>query len=652
MRTPLVRLLPILLLLLSAGRAAAQDVMALVRADRWAEADAAAQQYTDPVARKLVTFYRLLAPGQASAAEIAGFMATSPDWPFQATLARRRDEALAAEPDDAVALVQCGQTPPHSAAALLRCAVAYTQAGRTADAATAARQAWIVAPADAAWEAAFPPLYAAALTDGDQWRRFDRLAWTDSAGAQRQLARLAPADQPRAAARLALRRDDPQAAALLDALPLAQRDDPGLMLEQAGWLRRAGQDDAALALWRSAGASAEAAAGPEHLASFWHARNLLARQLLLDGNAAGAYSVANDPAQTGAEQKADSEFLAGFIALRRLGDPATAIRQFHSLAAGSTAAITQGRAHYWLGRAAEAAGDAATSRAEYTKAAAWPETFYGQLAALNLGDSPAALNARILALHDPPADAEQGLALAGRELARAAAFLVAWDEPRRAQAFLLRLDAVAPDPADRTLAARLASGFGLPETAVAIARLAGRDGVVLINTGWPQPIAIPAADDSLEAALILGIIRQESSFDTTTVSPTGALGLMQLMPATAALVARGLDLTPSVPALVRDPDFNLRLGTAYLADLIGRFDGVVPLAVAAYNAGPNRVQAWLAANGTPNTAAASGPDIVDWIELIPFGETRNYVQRVIENEVIYRAKRGVSAAYPLAGLPQ
>ncbi|MCW3476137.1 hypothetical protein OL599_16280, partial [Rhodovastum sp. RN2-1] len=258
MTMPCVRFLPILLLALAAGPAAAQppapgqsppDVIALVRADRWAEAQAAAAGYPDPVAGKLVTYYRLLAPNAAGTAEIAAFMASSPDWPQQATLARRRDEALAGEPDDSVALAECDRTPAKAAAALLRCAETYDRAGRPGDSAAMARRAWISDVTDPAWEARFLMGFGTVIGRDDQWRRFDRLAWTDTASAARQASRLDPADRARAEARLAFRRDDPNAPALLAAVPESQRADPGLFLDQARWLRRAGQDDAALALW-------------------------------------------------------------------------------------------------------------------------------------------------------------------------------------------------------------------------------------------------------------------------------------------------------------------------------------------------------------------------------------------------------------------
>ncbi|HEY0418183.1 MAG TPA: lytic transglycosylase domain-containing protein [Acetobacteraceae bacterium] len=623
-----------LLALLLPLQARAQEIMSLVRADRWMEAAQAAARHPDPVAAKLVTWYRLLAPGGGTAAEIAAFMADSPDWPLQGTLARRRDEALAAEADDAAALAQC-ETRPQAIAALLRCAEAYSRAGRADEAAAAARAAWVTAPAEPGWEAGFLSRWAAVIGRADHWRRFDRLAWSDPAGAQRQLPRLDETDRRAAEARLALKRDDPAAPGLVAGLTGEQRAESGLLLDQVRALRRSGQDDAALALWRSDGTAAEARAPAERLPAFWDERNLLARRRLRANDPAGAYALAAGHAQSAGEARLDAEFLAGFIALRMLEDRALATRHFRALADASRSAITQGRAHYWLGRAA---ADPAVARAEFAASAAYPNTFYGQLAAAALGDG--GLARRLATARDPAADPGQALDFAGRELARAAALLWSWGEPRRAHPFLLRLDDIAPDAPDRSLAARLAAGLGMPEVAVAIARRAGRDGVVLIDSGWPAAVELPAGSP-VQPALALGIIRQESSFDSSVVSPAGARGLMQLMPATATQTGRRIGLSPTLPSLTADPGLNMRLGTAYLHELLDQFGGCVPLAVAAYNAGPNRVTDWLATNGDPR----GNTDPIDWIELIPFGETRNYVQRVIENAVIYAARRGEAAPH-------
>ena len=633
-------LLPLLVTAFLPLAAMAQDVMDAVRADRWAEAQGLAARHPDPVAAKLVTWFRLQAPGAASMAEITAFLAANPDWPLAANLVHRRDEMLAAELDDTVAAAVCDQIKPTATAPQLRCADVLLKFGRGNDAAGLARAAWVEGSLDAAGEARVLKSWGGALRREDQLRRFDRLAWTEPNAAARQLLRVPPEDRRLGEVRLALRRDEANARGLLNALPEKMRADPTIMLEQARWLRRNEQDDAALVLWLASGNEAEKAALPERQSAFWDERSLLARRRLRVGDAEGAYRLAAGHAQTRVEQIVDAEFLAGFVALRRLGNRELATKHFQTLAAASNAAITQGRAQYWLGRAAS---NAVIARNFYRAAAAFPNTFYGQLGALAAGDTPQTLAARLTEALKP-VDSTQALDLAGRELARAAAILVSWGVPRRAAPFLLRLDEIAPDPATRDLTARLATGLGAPQVAVALARRAGRDGLVPLATGWPQGVAIPG-EAGVEPALTLGIIRQESSFDAAVTSPAGARGLMQLMPATAAQMGRKLNVAAPVAALTDDPALNLRLGTAYLALLIAQFDNAAPLVMAGYNAGPNRVGEWLAFNGDPRRGAI---DAIDWIELIPFAETRNYVQRVTENQVIYRAQAGSTAPHPLA----
>ena len=594
------------------AQGAGRGILDAIRAEQWAEADAQAAAEPDPIARKLVLFYRLLTPGAARADEIAAFIADNAAWPQQAALARRLQEASPGERDDA-----------------------------------AVRRTWVAGIIDPVAEAAFMRQWGRIVLPEDQWRRFDRLAWNGNGApggpAARQAVRLGPAFRAAAEARLALRRDDPVAPALVALLPAPARNDPAMVLDLARWYRRAGQDRDAARVWAGLGAAAEQAAPPEQQPAFWDERNLLARRLLHTGENALAYEVASAPAAP-QDAAVDAAFLAGWIALRRLNQPDDARRYFETLAGLSHAAITQGRAHYWLARTAAFMGDAARARAEYAIAARWPTTYYGQLAALALGADPAT---PIHTARDPAWSMERALEFAGGELPRAASVLAAWGEPRRAKAFLQRLDETAPDEASRALTARFALSLGLPEQAVATARRAGRDGMMLPEAGWPEAAAPPSG--RVEPAVTLGLIRQESSFDTQATSPSGARGLMQLMPATAAGIARRLgdagEPLAALPAGLMDPATNMRLGTAYLQGLLDRFGGALPLALAGYNAGPSRVQDWLGANGDP---AAGQVDMIDWIELIPFNETRNYVQRVIENVVIYRVQRGETAAHPLS----
>ena len=630
----------LLLMFVLAAPARGQTILAAIRADQWAEADALAAGAVDPLARKLVQYYRLLSPGWARAAEIAGFMAENPDWPQQGVLSRRLQEALAIDKDDRAVLEICQKRPILAVPSLLRCAEA---AGESPVADVQARRAWLTGINDPVGEAAFMHRWGTGVTGEDQWRRFDRLAWTESAAANgpagRQMIRLPVAVRAGAEVRLALRRDIPMAAAMFQALPdSARAADPALVLELARWYRRAGQDRDAATVWTTLGARAEAAAA-ERRGAFWDERNLLARRLLRVDEPGLAYAVAALPAAS-PEGAIDQAFLSGWIALRRLNQAEEARAAFGRLAGLSRAAITQGRAQYWLGRAAEALGDREGARVAYAAAAAWPTTYYGQLAALAAGDDAAALGARVARVQDPMWDTGRAEAFLARDGVRAAVLLAAWGDARRARPFLSRLDELAKDGTERAMAARLALGLGLPDEAVAIARRAGQDGVMLPGAGWPAAVS-PSPGDGVERAVVLGLIRQESSFDVGATSPVGARGLMQLMPATAAAVARKLGVVADLGALTVDAGYNMRLGTRYLADLLARFGQAIPLAVAGYNAGPGRVTDWM------GVSDASMLDMIDWIEMIPFTETRNYVQRVIENIVVYRAQAGVVAPHPI-----
>jgi soluble lytic murein transglycosylase len=633
------------LLVLRVPTAQADTPMDAVAAHDWDQANAMAAQYADPVAAKLVTYYRLLTRGQASAAEISAFMASSPDWPQQALLETRWEQALADEPDQATALAQCQSRWPTGAPALLRCANAFAAAQDTKDAAEAARRAWTGTGITAAGDvSAFLSQWGSTLQPADDWARFVALARMGSSAAEAQVTRVPSADQPEAQVWVALNENNPDGEALLAALPLARQQDPGLFLAAVRFLRRNASDPDDYAVWLSGGNAAMAAGLPVQQHALWGEAAHLVRALLADGDAAHAYDLADLIKPPAPADRGDEEFLAGFIALRLLHDTGRAEPHFRTLAGLSSAVITQARAHYWLARTLAAEGRTMEATAEYTAAAGWPTTFYGQLAALALGDGAAALNARILAAPAPGWSTADALDFAGREVARAAAYLVAWNEPRRAATFLLDIGAIAPDPADLAMADDLALGFQVPAAAVGLARLSGLHGTMLVANGWPTPFQ-PPASAGIEPAVTLALIRQESSFDVAAESPVGALGLMQLMPATARVVAGQQGVALSEGQLTTDPDVNMTLGSAYFAGLLARFDDCLPLAIAGYNAGPNRVDQWLGQNGDFRTPG--GPDVLDWIELIPFDETRNYVERVTEGIGIYRAKEGQAVPYPL-----
>ena len=612
----------------------------------------------DPLASTLRIYLGVLAPG-APAADTAGFLAAHPDWPNQPLLKARYDAALVADADDGAAAVQCLARPASSAAAVLRCATALASQGDAAGAGALARTAWRdgidAAARDGAAETSFLQRWGGVLTPDDGWARFERLGFPHgnaSEAAAREAVRLTGTRRAVALARVALASGTaPDPLALFGAVPADGQDDPALVLLVARQLRRLGQNDAALGFWRDRALRVEASEPPAMQQSFWSERDLLARALLASpGRDADAFTMADDGANASVSARGDALFLSGWVALRRLAQPTLAAGRFASLGAMSASVTTRARAAYWLARAEAAEGDAAASLREETVAARLPTTFYGQLALRALAPQEgrsAYLDRLRTALTDTAGPAwtqAQALSFAAGEMPRAAVLLVAWGQARQAKAFLGAADMRAVDPVGHALAADLALTLGLPDEAVAIARRAGRDGRPMPVLGWPRPFTPPAG---LPAPLLLGVMRQESGFDTAAASPSGALGLMQLMPATASGVARAHGVPfGSASMLTADPGLNMRLGAAYLEGLLSRFGGNVAVAVAAYNAGPHRVAGWPAAPPSPPDAASLDlPDdaAVDWIEGIPVSETRNYVQRVLENQGVYAAEGAPSA---------
>jgi soluble lytic murein transglycosylase len=597
-------------------------MMTALTAQDWPAAEALAARDPDPIAAELVHFIRLLAPDQGRAAEIGDFAAAHPSWPDQSVLRKNLGAAIAQETDQTQALADCRKYKPTLDTALVRCAQAELAAGDANRAAALAQQAWMTGITGEVQEAAFLEDWQKFITTLAQWRRFDALDWAGNPAADRQSGRLDAAHRALAQARLAFRHNDMRALDYLPVVPEKDRADPALILDQSRYLRNKNALPAALDLWHAAGVTAELAAG-ERQPAFWTERDRLARALLASGDANGAWFLADD-SHADTDQAPDALFLAGWIALQRLHDPVRATAKFQALAAHSPAVITQSRAWYWLARAA---ADDTVRQQDFTRAAAFPTTFYGQFAIAAVAGAPA-IPGRIASFQGPVAADAQMNAFAQHELVRAAAKLVSWGDPERARDFLAHQAQVTPDVADLALLARQALAMGLPESAVLAARIAGRQGTILRQYGWPAPFHPP---DGVDPALVLGVMRQESSFDPAIVSHAGAIGLMQMMPDTAR--QEGGD-----PASLTDPDFNMRLGVGYLHKLLDQFGGMEPYAVAAYNAGPHRVHAWIAANGDAAGPLVNGvlsDAMIDWIEQIPFNETRNYVQRVLENRAIY-----------------
>ncbi|MDA8232226.1 MAG: lytic transglycosylase domain-containing protein [Magnetospirillum sp.] len=602
-----------------------QQVFAAARRDHFDEAERLARGKPALLAKIVRWMDYTSARPTGSFAEIAAFIDANPDWPLLSVMQRRAEEAIAAATPGGEVLAWFQRHEPATVDGGMAYARALFAAGQDAKGVEVVRRTWVEGGFGALQEHQFLTRFGDRLLPEDHWRRLDRLLWDRQDGpAQRMLLRVGAGQRRLAQARLALQEDKANPEPALAAVPAELRDDPGLIYDRVRWLRHRDRDEAAIELLSHPSRNQ---VRPE---LWWQERSILARRALQKGLVSHAYQVAADNGlRSGTPQRAEADFLAGWIALRFLDDRDTAAQHFRQLWQGATTPLWRSRAAYWAGRAAEAEGDGKAAREWYTSGARYVTAYYGQLAASRLDGHHWPMPA------EPKPAAEDIKRFDGRELTRAVRLLMAAGETDLLRPFFIRLDDTAQSAGERALVARLAEQGGRNDLGVVVARRADRDGVFLVKAGWPTPPI--AADGGPEKALVLALIRQESGFHPSAVSPAGARGLMQLLPATAQRVARAIRVA-FTPHKLDDPNYNVRIGSAYLDGLVSDFQGSYILALAAYNAGPSRARRWIHDLGDPRDPQV---DVVDWIESIPFTETRNYVQRVMESVEIYRRRLGV-----------
>nr|WP_207160394.1 lytic transglycosylase domain-containing protein [Rhodospirillum rubrum] len=605
---------------------------------QWPQAMALARSASDQTLRDVVLWRQLRAAGRDNAGleDRMAFILGHPDWPLLSTIQRLAEDdmlSLPRAPSQVIGFLE--RRKPVSPGGEIALARAYLASGARDKAARLIRSAWIAGDFTASQEKDLLGTYGDLLRADDHWARADRVMWDNRIDAARRMVpRL---DKARAAvitARVTLAEGkiDPNAA--VNAVPKALKNDPGLVFERARWRRLAGLDDAAIELMLHRG-SAEGRAD-----RWWQERAVLLREALDRGLITKAYRLAATHENDRGTAFAEGEWLAGWIALRFLHDAPQAFKHFKTLYEGVSTPISLSRGAYWAGRAAEAMKRPDEARQWYLKASTFPTTFYGQLAAERTG----APLSKLLPKADAAANDAERKALATDRLVVIASQLAQIGRIDELLSFTLALNTKHKGDGARAIIAGIALKAGYPGVGVFVSRRAAQDGTYLVEAGYPLPKALApsisehARRQGVDPAALLGLIRQESNFDRAARSAVGALGLMQLMPGTARTVSGQEGLAFDQALLTRDPLYNVRLGARYFGDLLKRFDGSVVLAAAAYNAGPGRPTEWIARNGDPR--AMDLADAIDWIEMIPYRETRNYVQRVIEGMLVYQVRLG------------
>ncbi len=567
-----------------------------------------------------------LRASKGSFAEAVDFLSRHPDWPGLKLLRKRAEKTIPDGASHATVLDFFTRQRPQTGWGTLRFARALWDTGAKQEAMAEAIRGWTKFSIGEEEEAQFMVDWPRTLAK-HHWTRTDALLWRGATKqATRMLPRLDDAHKALAAARIALRDEKPGVDALIEAIPSRLRNDPGLSHERFLWRVRKGRNDSAIELLLERSRSAESLGRP---AAWGSRRAQLARWAMREGKPRTAYrTAANHHIASGATRN-DLEWLAGYIALRKLGDAETALRHFNAFAAGVTSPISLGRAGYWQGRALEALGRTSEAREAYRRGGQHQTSFYGLLAAEKAGlpMQPALTGAETFPgyrqapfWNSSVMDAAR-LSLAAGELYYAERFLIQLSEG-------LSRNGVGQ-------LAQWAEDANAPHLQLALAKYALKYHNLLLHRPYFPTPDIGRGNRTVTRALEMAISRRESEFDPGVVSGAGAMGLMQLMPGTAKDMSRRLDIAYDRSRMTTGFAYNTRLGSEYLAFLLEEFGRNPVLIAVAYNAGPTRARRWSEQLGDPRSGSV---DVVDWIEHIPFNETRNYVMRVTESLPNYRAR--------------
>jgi soluble lytic murein transglycosylase len=613
-----------------------KKAIASLRAGSSTKATETESAISDPAARKLVEWIILRSPNNgAESTRYRGFIAANPSWPSLALFRRRAEEMLWVEQvKPAQVLSFFKEAPPQTARGRLALGRALLAQGDAEAAKVQIREAWRNDPMSVDLEKEVLKTYSDFLARADHKARMEkRLFAGDKESAMRAAHRLGLIQVAIAKVRIALGAKGKNAGKQLDTLPEEAHDDPGYLFARAHVLRHQDKIAKAAEVMLSAPADVSQIHDPEE---WWVERRVLTRNLLDARDARSAYLVVRDAADPIKENsRVERHFMAGWIALRFLGDPAAARPHFARIQEVSRHPTSLARSHYWLGRTAEASHRPNEARAEYETAARSSAAYYGQLARARLGVAA-------LSLAKPPPPPQKEAEKERLELVRAAEILYALNEESLVIPLMADIGDKLDDVGVLSALGELAEQHRDARGMLHLGKAALARGLPLDYYAFPT-VSVPRYSPigpRIDRALVFAIIRQESAFNPADFSAAHAMGLMQVTPEAGRDTCKRFGCKYDVKRLKNDMPYNLQLGAAELGGVIEEYRGSYILAFAAYNAGRGRVQEWIARFGDPRDPKV---DPVDWVERIPFMETRNYVQRVMENMQVYRTRFGTNA---------
>lgn len=600
------------------------------RQDRWTEAKRMVEQSQDRAAMATYEWLYFTKGVKENStvdfARISKFIRENPAWPRQNSLKELAERSMPATISNAEMIAWFDQNQPQTATGMSRYIAALKNEGLHQAAAQRLGEWWPKASLNNQEQAFFLDRYADIINKEVHIARFNTVLFREQYTNARALALKIGKGYPALAeARIALAQGKPDVNRLVQAVPAQLQDDPGFMLERLRWRRKNNMDFGAIEILQNMPAAEQI----PNLKDWWKERNVIARRLIEKKDYRTAYLVVSRHGMKEGADFAAAEFMAGWLALRFNKQADKAFGHFEALYNGTNTPISKSRGAYWAGKASKALKQDAIATQWFQAAARYQTAFYGQMAIAELS-----------AAERPPQQVAPRRAMGAesrfnnKDIVKGAKYLHEAGYWKETTEFLDALSNDIQDPEEYLLIADLAESLEHYHNAVRIGKKGLEKNIMMVDHAFPT-ILPRMRNVTQEWALVHGLIRQESQFDPQARSPVGAMGLMQVMPATAREVARRGDMAHQTDWLVSRPEHNIAIGERYLGQLLRRYDGSYPLALAAYNGGMGNVDKWIARFGDPRTGQI---DMIDWIEMIPFDETRNYVQRVMESTYIYRLK--------------
>lgn len=598
-----------------------------------------AAQSGDPNVADIITWFELRDDSaKFSFTKADAFLRAHGDWPSVALISRNAEENMSGALPDSMIINWFQKYPPKTAEGMRRYLSAVSKTGRSAEVSGILHGWWPDAALSPSEQGEFLSRYGKSFNLSDHRLRLNRLLNRQELTVARALAdRLGGDYRKLVEARIGLAYDKDNVQALVNAVPQSLTNDSGFVYDRLSWRRRHDEDQGVLELLEVKVQYSD----PEMEDKWWRERHIMVRRMIERGRYLDAYNLASSHSQRDGLSFAQAEWVSGWLALRFVGKPLEAFRHFEAMYNNVSSPISRARGAYWAGRAAESLGQNEIARMWYEAALVFPTTYYGQKAGESLGQTDRIKQA---ALTKNNWGEQQSLfaAIYGDSRVQAAMLLQKAGMPEESADFLMAMANDVQEPRYYEPLADLATKMNMRHTAIYIANKAERDGVSLPDYSFPTILQYIDKNVTLDKSLVHAIIRQESRFKQDAVSHAGARGLMQLMPATAKETAGKLGVAHNTSWLISRPNYNILLGSTYLQRMLDRYDGSLPMAIAAYNGGPGRVDRWIKEFGDPRDGLV---DMMDWIELIPIYETRNYVQRVLEAHAVYKMKLGGSGRF-------